>query len=81
MDSLKGDGQGVFNEFVDWESAGPTFDFNELRDALCGEAKYLFDANRMFLCGLAYTGRDSKKIWTSRTIALEGMNTKDTPTT
>ena len=70
LDSLKGDDQSIINEFVDWESAGPTFSFNELRDALCGEVKYLFDANHMYLFGLAYTGRDSKKIWTSRTIAL-----------
>ena len=27
----------------------------------------------MYLFGLAYTGKDSKKQWTSRTIALEGI--------
>ena len=79
MDGLTGDGQSIFNEFVDWESAGPTFGFNELRDALCGEAKYLFDADHMYLFGLAYTGRDSKKIWTSRTIALEGIEYQKHP--
>ena len=53
LDGLKGDGQSISNEFVDWESAGPTFSFNELRDALCGEAKYLCDANLMYLFSLA----------------------------
>ena len=79
LDGLKGDGQSIINEFVDWESAGPTFSFNELRDALCGEAKYLFDANHMYLFGLAYTGRDSKKIWTSRTIELNGIESQKHP--
>ena len=32
LDSLTGDGQSIFNEFIDWESAGPTVRFNELRD-------------------------------------------------
>ena len=73
LDSLEGDGQSIINEFVDWESSGPTFSFNELRDALCGEEKFRFDADYMHLFGLAYTGRDSKKLWTSRTIALEGI--------
>ena len=73
LDSLEGDGQSIINEFVDWESSGPTFSFNEQRDALCGEAKFRFDADHMYLFGLAYTGRDSKKLWTSRTIALEGI--------
>ena len=63
----------IINEFVYWESSGPTFSFNELRDALCGEAKFRFDADHVYLFGLAYTGRDSKKLWTSRTIALEGI--------
>ena len=73
LDGLEGDGQSIINEFVDWESSGPTYSFNELRDALCGEAKFRFDADHMYLFGLAYTGRDSKKLWTSRTIALEGI--------
>ena len=25
LDGLKGDGQSIINEFVDWESAGPAF--------------------------------------------------------
>ena len=79
MDNLTGDGSGVFNEFVDWESAGSTFDFNELRDTLCGKAKYNSNANKMFLFGLTYTGRDSKKIWISRTIALEGIKYQRQP--
>ena len=73
LDGLKGDGQSIIDEFVDWENAGPTFSFNELRDALCGEAKYLFDANHMYFFGHACTGRDSKRTWTSRTIELNGI--------
>jgi len=34
LDALVGNGQ----EFIDWESSGPTYDFNDLRNALCGEA-------------------------------------------
>ena len=33
LDGLVGDGQSIIDEFVDWESSGPTFSFNELRDA------------------------------------------------
>ena len=55
LDGLVGDGQSIINEFVDWESSGPTFSFNELRDALCGDAKFCFYAEHMYLFGLAYT--------------------------
>ena len=40
LDGLVGDGLSIIKEFVDWESSGPTYNFNELRDALCGEAKF-----------------------------------------
>ena len=76
FDGLVGDGTNIANEFVDWESAGPIFSFEELRDALCGEAKFCFDADHIYLFGLAYTGRDSKKIWTTRTIELVGIDFK-----
>ena len=58
LDRLEGDGPNIINEFVDWESSSSTFSFNKLRDALCGEAKFRFNANHMYLFGLACTGRD-----------------------
>ena len=79
LDGLVGDGQSIIQEFVDWESSGPTYDFNELRNALCGEAKLCFNADHMYLFGLAYTGRDSKKIWTSRTIEPVGIENQKHP--
>ena len=30
LDGLKGDGQNLLAEFVDWEVSGPTYTFNEL---------------------------------------------------
>ena len=33
LDGLVGNGSSIVNEFVDWESSGPTFNFNELRAA------------------------------------------------
>ena len=79
FDSLVGDGQSIISEFVDWESSGPTYTFNELRNALCGEAKFFFNADHMYLFGLAYTGRDSKKIWTTRTIELDSIEFQRQP--
>ena len=79
FDGLVRDEQSIISEFVDWESSGPTYTFNELRNALCGEAKFCFSANHMYLFGLAYTGRDSKKIWTTRKIELEGIEFRRHP--
>ena len=73
LDGLVGDGQSIIMEFVDWTSSGPTYDFNELRNALCGEAKLCFNADDLYLYGLAYTGKESKKNWISRTIELVGI--------
>ena len=73
LDGLVGDEPSIIKEFVDWKSSDPTYNFNELRDALCGEAKLCFNADHIYLFGLAYTGRDSKKIWATRTIELEGI--------
>ena len=73
FNGLLGDGSSIVSEFVDWESSGATYLFNELRDVLCGEANMCFNPERLFLFGLAYTGRDSKKIWTTRSIKLEGI--------
>ena len=79
LDGLIGDGSSIINKFVDWESSGPTFNFNELRDALCGEAKFCFNADHIYLFGLAYTGKDSKKIWTTRAIELDGIEFRRHP--
>ena len=35
FDGLVGDGSKIVSEFVDWESSGATYLFNELRDILC----------------------------------------------
>ena len=74
FDGLVGDGSNIVSELVDWESSGATYRFNELRDILCGEAKMCFNPERLFLFGLAYTGRESKKIWSNRTIESEGID-------
>ena len=34
LNSLKGDGQNLLAEFVDWEVSDPTYTFNELRNEL-----------------------------------------------
>ena len=39
LDGLKGDGQNLLAEFVDWEVSGPTYTFNELRNELCETQK------------------------------------------
>ena len=79
LDGLVGDGSHIITELVDWESLGLTYSFNELRDILCGEAKACFNADQLYLFGLAYTGRESKKIWTTRTIELEGIDFQKHP--
>ena len=60
-DGLKGDGQNLLAEFVDWEVSGPTYTFNELRNELCGDAKFKFDVNKVSLFGLYYSCKESKK--------------------
>ena len=79
LDGLVGDGTSIIPEFVDWESSGPTYRFNELRDVLCGEAKMCFDQECLIFFGLVYTGRESKKIWITRTIELEGIDFQKHP--
>ena len=73
FDALVGYGQSIVTEFVDCESSGPTYTFNELRDNLCGEAKLYFNANHICLFGLAYNyGPPEKMNW-------KILNPKDTP--
>jgi len=79
FDGMETEGNNFAELFVDWESAGPVFSFDELRNALCGEAKFCFDADPIYLFGLAYTNKDSKKIWTTRTVELEGIEYKKHP--
>ena len=38
-----------------------------------------FNPERLYLFGLAYTGREAKKIWTTRTIELEGIDFQKHP--
>ena len=61
-------------EFVDWQASGPTYSFTDLRNELCGDAKFKFDDTKVWLHGLVYTCTDSKKGWTSRTIDLENID-------
>ena len=57
-------------EFVDWESSGPTYTFNELRTEFCGDAKFKFDAIKIYMFGL-YSCKESKKEWIMRTSDIE----------
>ena len=74
FDGLVGDDQRVLAEFVDWESSGPTSTFNELRDHLCGDAKFGFDVNHVYLFGLVFSCKESKKEWIIRTADLEQID-------
>ena len=62
LDELQGDGQSLLEEFVDWQAAGTTYSFNDLRNELCGDAKFKFDDANVWLFGLVYTCKDSKKV-------------------
>ena len=75
FDALQGDGQQLLNEFVDWPVAGEVYTYNDLKNELCGDAKFKFDAARISLSGLVWSYTDSKKAWTSRTIDLEVSQT------
>jgi len=81
FDSLQGDGQQLLNEFVDWPVAGEVYSYNELKNELCGDAKFKFDGARIWLSGLVWSYTDSKKAWTSRTIDLEDVEFQRHPKT
>jgi hypothetical protein len=34
LDNTKGDGQSILAQFVDWQAAGPSYSFNEIRNEL-----------------------------------------------
>ena len=52
-DGLVGGVQKILAEFVGWECFGPTHTLNELRDQLCGDAKFGFDVNNIYLFDVA----------------------------
>ena len=81
FDSLQGDGQQLLNEFVDWPVAGDVYSYNELKNELCGDAKFKFDPARIWLSGLVWSYTDSKKAWTSRTMDLEDVDFQRHPKT
>ena len=68
-------------EFVDWQAAGPTYSFAELRNELCGDAKILFNKKQLSLNGLVFTYKESKKEWLARTIELLDVDYNKHPTT
>ena len=74
MDDIVGDGQKLLAEFVDRECSSPTYTFNELRDQLCGDAKFSFDVKNIYLYGIWCTCNESKREWITRTIELEGID-------
>ena len=61
FDSIVGDGQHVLADFVDWKSSGPTYTFNDLRDQLCGDAKFGFDVGSVFCLAFSFPARNPKK--------------------
>ena len=63
FDGLETDGRNIANEFVDWESAGPLYSFDELRNALCGEAKNCFNALYIPAETLRKFGPPEQLIW------------------
>jgi len=81
FDTLQGDGQQLLNEFVDWPVAGDAYSYNELKNELCGDAKFKFDPARVWLSGLVWSHTDSKKAWASRTIDLEDVDFQRHPKT
>jgi len=65
---------------VDWESSGPTYTLNKLRNELCAAAKFKFDVNKIFLFGLIIHAKNPKKKWIVRTINLESIDYLRHPT-
>jgi len=62
FDSLQDDGQKLLNEFVDWSVAGDVYSYNDLKNELCGDAKFKFDKARIWLAGLVWSYTDSKSL-------------------
>ena len=81
FDSLQGDGKKLLDEFVDWSVAGDVYSYNDLKNELCGDAKFKFDRENIWLSGLVWSNTDSKKAWISRTIDLNDVDFKRHPKT
>jgi hypothetical protein len=61
LDGLVGDGTSIIPEFVDWESSGPTYRFNELRDVYAERPKcVLIQSIYIFLVLLILEGNQRK---------------------
>ena len=71
LDGLVADGENILAEFVDWESSGPTYTFNELRNERGRDAKFKFDTGQVFLFGLFYSCKESKKEWINSTLKYQ----------
>ena len=48
---------------------------------MCGDAKFKFDASKVFLCGLFYSCKESKKEWIIRNSELDVIDHVRHPTT
>ena len=59
---------------MDLESSGPIYTFNELRDQLCGNAKFGFDVINIYLFGICFMCEKSKQDWITRIVDLEGID-------
>ena len=46
LDKAVGDGLNILEDFIEWEASGLTYTFKELRDNLCGAAKFCFHPNQ-----------------------------------
>ena len=73
------DGQKILAEFVVWESSGPTYTFNKLRDQLCEDAKFGFDVNTIYLFGFSLHAKSPKKIGFKKPLILKVSILLDTP--
>ena len=62
LDTLQGDGQQLLNEFVDWPVAGDVYSYSELKNELCGDAKFKFDPASVWLSGLVWSYRFQKSL-------------------
>ena len=74
LDGIVGDSQNILAEFVDWESSSSAYTFNELRSELCVVCKFKFDATKVYLFGLFYACKESKKEWIMRTSDIECLD-------
>ena len=79
FNGLVGDGSSIVSEFVDWESSGATYRFNELRDILCGEAKMCLIQNDCFFLGLLILEENQRKSGLPEQSNWKALSSKDIP--